>query len=56
MDKAAQDLAMQRIWRTSAEKDIQQLKVHFQCLTDNTNSTQFSAMYINLYFSMIQAL
>lgn len=49
---------MQRISEDISRKDIQQLKVHFQCLTDKyKSSTQFSAMYIKFVFSnVIQAL
>ena len=48
VDKATQDSQlMQRISEDISRKDIQQLKVHFQCLTDKyKSSTQFSAMYI----------
>lgn len=59
VDKAVQDSQlMQRISEDISRKDIQQLKVHFQCLTDKyKSSTQFSAMYIKFVFSnVIQAL
>ena len=59
VDKATQDSQlMQRISEDISRKDIQQLKVHFQCLTDKyKSSTQFSAMYIKFVFSnVIQAL
>ena len=55
VDKAVQDSQlMQRISEDISRKDIQQLKVHFQCLTDKyKSSTQFSAMYIKFVFSNV---